>query len=42
MLRPIIRFFTEEDGWLHLEVILIAFLFCLVMHIIQCRKGGDQ
>jgi len=39
-LEPLVRFFTEEDGWQHLAVLLIALVFCVVAY--GCEKWKDH
>jgi len=38
LLQPLVRFFTEEDGWMHFAAILIALVFCIVAHCYAKRK----
>lgn len=40
MLDPIIRFFTEDEGWQHLAVIAGALIFSAVMHVYDRWKNG--
>ncbi|MDD5026606.1 MAG: hypothetical protein PHH13_04525 [Candidatus Peribacteraceae bacterium] len=38
LLDPLVRFVTEDEGWQHITVICIAFLFCLSMHLYERWK----
>lgn len=38
LLEPLFRFFTEEDGWLHVAAILIALVFCIAAHCYEKWK----